>query len=265
MNAVLLLAGISAIAVVLTLIAQRLARKRHFSLIVAIVLASVCILALAGGATVSRITWGYWFNPPPIDSRVLSGARITGFGAFETERDEGGRFTQRLIASHLLAPQNADPTECPLELTLYQLRAAGLSVREKGVLDFPLQRIRSLPLDLAVRVKSSKGYDSHERLSGFWMEFKGNDGREYLFVAADGGQVWDDHYPHYRLLYQRLPSGSLALVSHQVFYFDVAGIEGMRWYVFSLILGLLGLTLAIPFIYMFLWVRSRRSRTAARP
>ena len=97
------------------------------------------------------------------------------------------------------------------------------------------------------------------------MEFKGKDGREYLFVTANGGQVSNDHYPHYRLLYNRRSDGSLKILSHQVFYFDVAGIEGMRWYVFSLTLGLLGLALAIPFIYMFLWMRSHRSGTAADP
>jgi hypothetical protein len=91
------------------------------------------------------------------------------------------------------------------------------------------------------------------------MELEAKEGGRLLFVSADGDQISNDHYPHYRLLY-RLGGREPQLLSHNVTFFDVAGMEGLTWVWAFVTLSVLSAwgSLALAFIWMSVCDRRRR-------
>lgn len=259
-NAVVLAVILCAASIALALAARRLRPGRLLTPLFAGVLASVLVVALAGGLIISRIYWGYWLNPPPIDPRVTGAKAVIGVGGFEAERTERG-WKPDLLPADLPHAEKSDPTEYPLEYTYAQLAHLKLPNRPFGELGMSLDAIRRMPLDPKVRVKRQAGYNPDEHLWGFWAEVEGADGIRYLFVAINGAELSNDHHPHYRLLYRRTSAGRLELVSHQVFFWDCAGIEGMDWRAAFACLAVFGAMAAFPLTFLILAVRHiRRAR-----
>lgn len=123
-------------------------------------------------------------------------------------------------------------------------------------------QIERMPLDNRIRVRSEPGCNTHERFRGLWMELEGQDNQRYLFVMADGGQVSNDHYPHYRLLYSLEPNGKLTLVSNQLFYFDIAGMEGMEWDGIFELFTIAAVFLAIISTGIYVWVKYSKQQAS---
>jgi len=64
-----------------------------------------------------------------------------------------------------------------------------------------------------------------------------------IFLGLDGQQVSNDHYPCYEFLYTGTKgSGDIKFKRSQRFFYDVAGIEGVEWYVIWPYLSLIGIT-----------------------
>jgi hypothetical protein len=90
-------------------------------------------------------------------------------------------------------------------------------------------------------VEGAPGYEHARELTGIALEAKGREGQRYLFVAATGRQVSNDHYPYYEFLFQEAGQGAAPkLLSHRRLYYDVAGMEGAEWPVVFVILLLFG-------------------------
>lgn len=221
----------------------------------------IVLLAFISGPLVSKAYWGYWLDPPAIDSRVMGSTDVSAFGGFETAQKQDGGFCDRLVSSEPPNPKYADPTEYPSEYTSYQMSQTGLSVRERGSLGMDLQKIRRLLLDPRVQVKGEEGYDPTARFYGFWARLKGSDGEQFLFVAATGSEVSNDHYPYYRLLYLCKPGSAPQPISRQVFYYDIAGLERMRWYRISLTATILGLLIGVPVVLLASPLKSIRTKS----
>ncbi|NJL78204.1 MAG: hypothetical protein HC917_04030 [Richelia sp. SM2_1_7] len=47
-----------------------------------------------------------------------------------------------------------------------------------------------------------------------------------LFIAANGGQISNDHYPYYEFLFE-LPKGetSAQLIANNRFFYEISGVE----------------------------------------
>jgi hypothetical protein len=114
-------------------------------------------------------------------------------------------------------------------------------------------------------VKSASGYDSNSGLHGLVVSFASSDGRTYNLLAARGGQVSNDHYPYYEALFD--DQGNL--LRSQMFYFDVAGMEGADGWpslfvvavLIWLVLILLGIVATLGYLAVRgIWqsIRSRR-------
>lgn len=185
-------------------------------------------VAFLGSAMICKPYWGYWVIPPRIDLRVAGAKKVIGCGGIDSKWEHRkSSIIWSQIPSERVSYQNPDPTEDPLQYDINLLRQAGIQICESGKPPMSLAQVKRMPLDKRVFVKSEPGYNTHEMLRGLWMEFEGVDNQRYLFVDASGGQVSDDHFTHYRLLYRLSPDRRLELVSNQVFYFDAAGLEGM--------------------------------------
>jgi hypothetical protein len=101
-----------------------------------------------------------------------------------------------------------------------------------------------------VLVEPDQGYEERSAwMYGLALEAEGRDGSRLLFLELLGGEVSNDHHPAYELLFRAAPgTARFQLVSVNQWFFDVAGIEGMEWYVMfsfffplSLVLSWIGL------------------------
>lgn len=111
------------------------------------------------------------------------------------------------------------------------------------------------------------GYHDAKKLRGILIEAIGRDGRRLLFAGVSGGEVANDRYPYYEFLFADDPAGGPPrLLSFQRFYYDIAGMEGIEWPVFFVILAYLLFfpTILVQTIVAFVvWrVRRRKARAA---
>jgi hypothetical protein len=107
------------------------------------------------------------------------------------------------------------------------------------------------------------GYARAKELDGVVIEAIGADGTPLVFVGVRGGEVSNDHYPYYEFLYSgQLGGGWMELLSADHSYFDVAGIEGIEWPEFFLIILVLEL---LPLAIVMVAIRRKLAMVTLRP
>jgi hypothetical protein len=192
------------------------------------ILLSPVVAALITSTLFQRM-WGFPYQRPPTlldTSQVRQVERVTVFsncefaadpddfwyaGAWEwkEQRDQYYLLVHRpLVALHESGKLPPNYSPAGEQETEDYLRA----VRRSGAL-----------------VESTPGYDSASTLGGVAIWFEDLEGQSKLLIAARAGQVSNDHYPFYEILF-RHGDGRLETLDHQMFYFDIAGVEGMSWW-----------------------------------
>jgi len=87
-------------------------------------------------------------------------------------------------------------------------------------------------------------YGDKQSINGDLLEFSTIDNTKYIFVAVEGGEISNDHFPFYEFLFAE-KNGNYQLVKKQMFFTDAAGIEGLEYAnmapLFSLILVFVGI------------------------
>ncbi len=109
-----------------------------------------------------------------------------------------------------------------------------------------------------------KGYEEHFYMNGFAITGQSATGQSLLYLSIFGGQVSNDHHPFYELLFN-FSDGHYELIDSQVFYVDVAGIEGMEFgplAFFGFISIIVGLTLFSSVILGILGLLGIKFRSA---
>lgn len=99
-------------------------------------------------------------------------------------------------------------------------------------------------------------YDSWSKRSGVAVQALDKSGSPFLFIGLRGGQISNDHCPFYEILLRgNKDSSEFNLIRSQVFYFDVAGMEGTEWPVIWLYIVIPGIVigLLIVGILRLLW------------
>ncbi|MBU4459541.1 MAG: hypothetical protein KJ579_03150, partial [Verrucomicrobia bacterium] len=132
----------------------------------------------------------------------------------------------------------------------------------------PLALVRSTGL----LVEPEPGYekDSGPR-GGVIVDARDRAGERLVVMGLVGGQVENDHYPYYELVFAGSPgSTGLAYVGGQRFFHDFAGIEGAEWYLVWPVLFLPAVVLGIPLFTLVRLVaihirRRREPETPGRP
>ena len=89
------------------------------------------------------------------------------------------------------------------------------------------------------------------------MEARTRSGSRLVFLSATGGQVSNDRYPCYEMVFERHPqSGQVTFIRGQRFFFDVAGIEGLEWFGIWFIISLSGVMLTLPTVTLIAGIRN---------
>ncbi|HBA85785.1 MAG TPA: hypothetical protein DCZ95_17010 [Verrucomicrobia bacterium] len=108
-----------------------------------------------------------------------------------------------------------------------------------------------------------EGYSRADFLAGILVDAYDQTGARLIFACLGGRQQSNDHYPFYEFVFEEPPnSDGLNLVRGQRFFYDVAGIEGLEWYVMwpvlsviAIVVGFTAFTVAVG-----LWMLLGRKR-----
>ena len=206
-------------------------------------------LAFSIGIGISKIYWGYFLFRPALLPEFRQIARVSALVPVETPDATHAPPSLVHCGDSTLAQDLAYAEESPYDYPAGRLL---LSLRKRQLLpadfspalfDFP----PLLPLAQAtgLMAASAPGYHSETFLRGMVVDAVDPAGVRLVFLGFHGGQVSNDHYPYYEMLFTA-PAGSadLKYVRGQRFFFDIAGIEGAEWYVMGLGFSLLGVPIA---------------------
>lgn len=229
----------------------------------------VVALAIAGGAITSKLYWGYFFTRPATDPRILGAARFLSVTEFDsTLRTSDAPRSFGPVEALWPQPRTFDPvrvSEDPYYFGQYDVLA---EAARRG----PLAQLPDNPAKLpevlaalrreAVLVSPAPGYEGSDYLLGVLVEAEAPTGERWLYVAMHGGQVSNDHYPVYRLLFEDTAAG-LRLRSRSLYFYDVAGVEGLEWWMLACWYVLVSGPVLFAALALISALRRGRSRPAA--
>lgn len=194
-------------------------------------MAIALLLSAVAGMVLSAIYWRFVFAPPswaPAVAGIASveAAQLVGFD----DAPERGVHAVRAFADCRDDALAAGVLGCEL------LKKRGLRIDDA---DMGRRTAREVFAQLERRkmlFDGEPGYRSARDLRGLIVLAKGVDGNDYVLAALNGGEVSNDHYPQYHLIF-RVDGGALRLVSSDRYFQDFAGIEGARWWMFAVVLA----------------------------
>jgi hypothetical protein len=237
------LAAVAANGVMRSTRLRRPARAYGF---IAVVMTAITFLA---ALAFSKMTWGYYVSRPPVLSEIDELSQVRAVVPLTTQSDTSGKLSMVLETNYSLSERLAKVKEDSyyclprilLELERRNLLPGALTENLTG-----LPEIYPLIRGSGALVESSEGYDSASGLRGLAVDATGKAGDRLLFLCLTGGQVSDDHYPYYELLFRGRPESlQLTFVRSQHFFYDVAGMEGFEWYAMWLMLAPAGIVAAV--------------------
>ena len=211
------------------------------------------LLAFLGSVAWSKVYWGYFFQPPRIDARIATLAKVVSvskFWRFDHETKEGC-FTEFDLTFFHESKTPPSFSENPQNRILYALREADLLPSKADAL--PEKDVRHVVSRLDVDT---------DFLWGLLVVAEDQSGTTNIFFSGESYPV--DHRSYCELLAKQDASGRLDRVSYQIFHFDTAGLEGTTWLVaFGLLAATLVpttiLTLTVVFMIHAL-IQKRRKR-----
>ena len=224
----------------------------------------VVLLSVLVGGAASRWYWGYWYRRPGTSAFTRDVEEVTDLSFIRAVVGEDGTLETFVIDEDTSL---ADELEQLADDPYYALPARLLApLAEDGripadVAPFDERALADLAADLRDLGKfatPSAGYEDFlENLHGVAMVVRGDVPWGEMIVGVSGGEVSNDHRPHDEFRWNFTSSGAPDRVLHQRFYYDLAGLEGMEWWVVSLLLGVAG---ALGCSLLALVAGSRRPR-----
>jgi hypothetical protein len=124
-----------------------------------------------------------------------------------------------------------------------------LSLKKQGLLPSnPSGSLENLPnIYQLIKItdfltQPDKGYTKSDLFRGLIVEATSKSGERTVFISISGGELFNDHYPYYDLLFiEDQETNILEFIKGQKFYYDVAGLECAEWYLLWPIFFVIGL------------------------
>lgn len=231
----------------------------------------VPVLSLAGGVAFSSRYWGYAWSLPALDSRVHATSWV---GIAPVAKDRGSEAWTRLDRAELGAFRvDAAPDDecCQTGRVVGMLEAKGALAGLKDLSAEEIERLQRVVFSLATFDRGEEGYDGLAYQRGVLLVGTLEGIGPVAFAVIGGAQVSNDHYPMDEILIA-LERPQARLLSHQRYYGDIAGVEGLTAGWMALILFILGAFLS-PVVLLLIsafesvaWAwRPRRSPGAGAP
>ena len=209
----------------------------------------VAMLAFLAAIGVSKAYWGYFLFRPSLLAEFSNIARVSALIPVETP--DASNAPPALVhcddstLAQDLAYAEKSPYDFPAGRLLLSLSKRQLLPADFSSALFDLPPLLPLAQATGLMAASDPGYHSETFLRGIVVDAFDPAGTRLVFLGFHGGQVSNDHYPYYEMLFAA-PAGStdLTFVRGQRFFFDIAGIEGSEWHVLGLGFSLLGMPIA---------------------
>lgn len=241
---------------------------RPFPLYGGAVLGIVC-LAFVISIVFSKAYWGYFFHRPALLAELNDVTSVTSVVPVSTEQTQASEYRLGANADASISDQIAYARKDPYynldERILVYLSDEHL-LPEKTTRTLDTDPYSLLP-ETGLLATPQEGYTSAGLLTGVIVEARTRSGSQLVFLSATGGQVSNDHYPCYEMVFEKDPqSGQLTFIRGQRFFFDVAGIEGVEWFVVWLVISLIGTALVLPIVTLMASIRNKpHLETALQP
>ncbi len=226
--------------------------------VVAIIIIAVAFLVSIG---ISKAYWEYFIARPPVLSEIDQIAEVRAVIPVEIKWNDDGDRTVVVWEDFSLAERVADGKEdsyyCLDERLLLALEQRELlpSTHSTTLIEFPA--LYPLIKGSGLLAVPDEGYEDSDIIQGVVVDAVDESGARAVFLGIRGRQVWNDHYPYYEMLFLgRTGSSELTYVRGQLFFYDVAGIEGLEWYVIWPYLSVVGV--AAGFFVLTIGIASYR-------
>lgn len=263
--------------------------RRHFRL-AGWIFIGLLLLALLLGLITGRVYWGYWFSRPGIDPlirRVVRAETTTAFSNWPPPSSVSGTRapmpafeSDRVWVESIIRDGRASGeypyyflNERVLELWEQQARFSVSTGKYATTIDVqPVaspSRIAQLHDRLLcddVLERGDSGYEQISRwLNGIVAEAVLDDGRRVVVVMLHQLEISNDHRVYHEIVFEDSNNLSkAAILSHQRFFYDVAGLEHMTWWVFAIGYSFPALAVSVlicgPLAWMGFKERSRAKR-----
>lgn len=215
----------------------------------------------------SRYYWGYFFSRPSPAEAIQGIAALDGISVVQCDLQSGIRRCEPASEGSVqqaLTSCRTDPYYCLTGRVALGLSEAGLLSDNPPPV--PLGALRQVEVALAddrVLVPSDPGYDGNNELHGAVAQGTLADGSPVLVAGLAGEQISNDHHPYYEL---RLSPAPLRIRASSVFFYDVAGIEGLEWPAAFIGCSIVGLTAWLPvgLVASIVAGQRRRRRTGTK-
>src|SRR5262249_17183787 len=204
---------------------------------------------MVSGLGFSNVYWGYWIEPPSIVPWVqqLQTANAIAF----VECQPGAAPTVKEVPAEERRRSAGWDRESAPDYPVYEVLAAVEATRLPVATDIfgaadAKKACAGLFASGAV-VDSTPGYTGPyaRYIRGFLVDGRKPSGERVWIFSGIGGEVANDHHAVYDVQF----SDTGAVTKVHVYYEDIAGIEGVRWYVVAVIVFAAGtLFLAALFI-----------------
>jgi hypothetical protein len=233
-----------------------------------LVAAAMLLITFFISISISKIYWGYFFFRPGLLTEVSEIANVQAIIPFVTDSDESGlrriapepdqSLPEWLAAGKKYGAEGLD-TRVLVELDRRKLLPTAFASTFNG-----LPELYPLIVASGILAASSPGYDSARNLNGLIVNATNKSGDRIVLLCFRGGQVSNDHYPYYELLFRGPPdSFELSPVTSIRFFYDAAGMEGFEWYVILIFLAIPGILVGFTIFTVARIVRNWRSRRTA--
>ena len=189
------------------------------------------VLALLVSIGWTRVYWGYWFHRPATPAAVGQLAQVTSVSLVECsssgQMSAAADVSPREVLGH---GQDRDDSH-PQDRLLAALHERRLLPDACAPPPDDLPSLLSLISDTGRLVLASSGYHGDAYLGGVIIDGHDRQGTRLVLLGLGAGQVSNDHHPYYELVLRQRPGEhGFKTVFSQRFFYDVAGLEGMRWY-----------------------------------
>ena len=178
----------------------------------------------------SKNYWGYYFVPPKTFFSKKDSASIESIAKFLYKYDKGELEVENIFNSDLLnAHENY--SRAPWDFPSSRLYAAIVENKKIPKIINPLSEHEiSTLIDeiLRLNIFVKDNYGNSEWFSGSVAKGRDSDGNFVVFAALMGNEVSNDHYPLYDLIFSASGSNKYQLTALNIYFEDVAGLEGLR-------------------------------------
>ncbi len=233
---------------------------RHPVRIYGTAILGIISIAFLVSIILSKVYWGYFFTRPELLPELNTVKKVDQFMFVRTESTSSGeyRFVQNTKSPYYRIFINATGEyyilieRIPFALQEKQLLPEKPSTKD---LDPLYSTLYQTVLHTGLIVENEPGKD----LNGVLVLTRIADGTELVFFGATGGEISNDHFPYYEMVFKKdSQTGQFHFLRGHRFFYDVAGVEGLEWYVAWPLLSIAGIAFGIPIIALIALIQCIR-------